>query len=164
MSDSRHRTIDAIIFLFEAHIHRFIFNYIFIVSYFSVFAFGETYAVLFVARAFQGIGSACSSVAGKSPDVRTLLETIKLTDMQADSLLAICWERAALLAFRLCPVICWTNKVRDQIFIVRLCPVIYWTNKVRDQIFIVRLCPVVYWTNKDREQIFIVRFLERCNV
>ncbi|XP_052773017.1 synaptic vesicular amine transporter-like [Mya arenaria] len=29
-----------------------------------IFAFGETYAVLFVARAFQGIGSACSSVAG----------------------------------------------------------------------------------------------------
>ena len=32
----------------------------------SVFAFGETYAVLFIARAFQGIGSACSSVAGMS--------------------------------------------------------------------------------------------------
>ncbi|CAH8846221.1 unnamed protein product [Trichobilharzia szidati] len=29
-----------------------------------VFAFGESYAVLFVARALQGVGSACSSVSG----------------------------------------------------------------------------------------------------
>ncbi|XP_019616876.1 PREDICTED: synaptic vesicular amine transporter-like isoform X1 [Branchiostoma belcheri] len=29
-----------------------------------VFAFGESYAVLFIARSIQGIGSACSSVAG----------------------------------------------------------------------------------------------------
>lgn len=29
-----------------------------------VFAFGRTYTVLFIARALQGIGSSCSSVAG----------------------------------------------------------------------------------------------------
>ena len=31
-----------------------------------VFAFGRSYSVLFVARALQGIGSSCSSVAGKN--------------------------------------------------------------------------------------------------
>ena len=43
---------------------------------FSVFAFGETYAVLFVARAFQGIGSACSSVAGEFHSVSMRLKGI----------------------------------------------------------------------------------------
>ncbi|XP_066904335.1 synaptic vesicular amine transporter isoform X3 [Halyomorpha halys] len=38
----------------------------FIIMFFStiIFAFGRTYTVLFVARALQGIGSSCSSVAG----------------------------------------------------------------------------------------------------
>ena len=31
---------------------------------FSVFAFSRSYFILFVARAFQGVGSSCSSVAG----------------------------------------------------------------------------------------------------
>ena len=31
---------------------------------FEAFAFGNTYMMLFMARAVQGIGSACSSVAG----------------------------------------------------------------------------------------------------
>lgn len=31
---------------------------------FIAFAFSESYTVLFIARAVQGIGSACSSVAG----------------------------------------------------------------------------------------------------
>lgn len=31
---------------------------------FSVFAFGRSYSVLFLARALQGIGSSCSSVSG----------------------------------------------------------------------------------------------------
>ena len=30
----------------------------------AVFAFGQTYALLFVARALQGVGSACTSVSG----------------------------------------------------------------------------------------------------
>lgn len=30
----------------------------------TVFAFGRTYTVLFIARALQGIGSSCSSVSG----------------------------------------------------------------------------------------------------
>lgn len=38
----------------------------------SVFAFGENYWVLFVARAVQGIGSSCSSVAGKA-NIRVIL-------------------------------------------------------------------------------------------
>ena len=29
-----------------------------------MFAFGQTYALLFVARALQGVGSACTSVSG----------------------------------------------------------------------------------------------------
>ena len=33
-------------------------------TYFSVFAFGRSYSVLFLARALQGIGSSCSSVSG----------------------------------------------------------------------------------------------------
>jgi len=32
----------------------------------SVFAFGRSYSVLFLARALQGIGSSCSSVSGQS--------------------------------------------------------------------------------------------------
>jgi MFS family permease len=36
-----------------------------LIIFFSVFAFGENYWVLFIARAVQGIGSSCSSVAGK---------------------------------------------------------------------------------------------------
>lgn len=31
---------------------------------FSVFAFGRSYSVLFLARAVQGLGSSCSSVSG----------------------------------------------------------------------------------------------------
>jgi hypothetical protein len=31
----------------------------------KVFAFGRSYSLLFLARAFQGIGSSCSSVAGE---------------------------------------------------------------------------------------------------
>lgn len=34
------------------------------VFHFSVFAFGRSYSVLFIARALQGIGSSCSSVSG----------------------------------------------------------------------------------------------------
>lgn len=30
----------------------------------SVFAFGRSYSVLFIARALQGVGSSCSSVSG----------------------------------------------------------------------------------------------------
>lgn len=37
-------------------------NFYFI--YFTVFAFGRSYSVLFIARALQGIGSSCSSVSG----------------------------------------------------------------------------------------------------
>lgn len=32
----------------------------------SVFAMGSTYSILFIARALQGVGSACTSVAGMS--------------------------------------------------------------------------------------------------
>lgn len=32
--------------------------------FFTVFAFGRSYSVLFIARALQGIGSSCSSVSG----------------------------------------------------------------------------------------------------
>ena len=32
---------------------------------FSVYAFGETYIFLFVARAVQGVGSACIAIAGE---------------------------------------------------------------------------------------------------
>lgn len=35
-----------------------------VMFFFIVFAFGRTYWVLFVARALQGVGSACSSVSG----------------------------------------------------------------------------------------------------
>lgn len=34
------------------------------VQIFTVFAFGRSYWVLFVARALQGVGSSCSSVSG----------------------------------------------------------------------------------------------------
>jgi hypothetical protein len=41
---------------------------------YTVFAFGRSYGVLFVARAVQGIGSSCSSVSGRYPlDVSVLL-------------------------------------------------------------------------------------------
>ena len=43
----------------------------------SVFAFGQSYPVLFAARALQGLGSACSSVSGKYPNKRKT----KLTKM-----------------------------------------------------------------------------------
>ncbi len=37
----------------------------FLFSIFLVFAFSRSYAVLFLARALQGVGSSCSSVSGK---------------------------------------------------------------------------------------------------
>lgn len=33
----------------------------------EVFAFSSSYALLFLARSLQGVGSSCSSVAGKAP-------------------------------------------------------------------------------------------------
>jgi len=35
------------------------------VVFIAVFALGENFTVLFIARALQGIGSACSSVSGE---------------------------------------------------------------------------------------------------
>ena len=35
--------------------------------YFLAFDYGQSYSVLFIARAVQGLGSACSSVAGNNP-------------------------------------------------------------------------------------------------
>ena len=42
--------------------------YIYTISCVSVFAFGESYLVLFIARSVQGVGSSCSSVAGMYED------------------------------------------------------------------------------------------------
>ena len=44
----------------------------------SVFAFGESYPVLFTARALQGLGSACSSVSGEFA-MRTIIQAKKIT-------------------------------------------------------------------------------------
>ena len=48
------------------------------VYYCSVFAFGESYPVLFTARALQGLGSACSSVSGEFA-MRTIIQAIKIS-------------------------------------------------------------------------------------
>ena len=40
--------------------------YKYLIKYFIAFAFGRSYSLLFLARAVQGIGSACSSVAGNT--------------------------------------------------------------------------------------------------
>ena len=41
----------------------------------SVFAFGRSYSVLFIARALQGVGSSCSSVSGKR-DLRSSCSSV----------------------------------------------------------------------------------------
>ena len=42
----------------------------------SVFAFSRSYIILFIARALQGVGSSCSSVAGRSTVTDLLLCSI----------------------------------------------------------------------------------------
>jgi len=44
-----------------------------------VFAFSGSYALLFIARSLQGVGSSCSSVAGERTDDRVKCRSLILS-------------------------------------------------------------------------------------